>query len=309
MNYSDFLSQIRCMVQSHMGSQAAVSIQPVLKNNNLRLDGLLILNPGENISPTIYLNHYYEEYLDGTSMQDIIKDIELVYETHRCPAAFDTDIFRDFRRIRHKIAFRLINLEANPDLLADLPHIPFLDLAIVFYFTIENDFIGSSTALIHNNHMELWKTSPEELYSLALQNTRSLFGCEIRPMEQLIREMTGQSLPLPSGSRRNSDFLYVLTNRDRIYGASCILYRDILEQFAKQVESSFYILPSSIHEVILISAERSPSPQSLQQMVHEINQTELAAEEILSDNVYLYRTDTKELELAAPHTQRERTSR
>lgn len=303
MNYSDFLSQIRQQMAMQMGGQASVSIQPVLKNNNLRLDGLLILNPGENIAPTIYLNNYYKEYLDGTPMQDIVREIGQVYETHRCPAVFDTDLFRDFRRVKNSIAFRVINHGANTELLEDLPHIHFLDLAVVFYFTIENDFIGSSTALIHNKHMELWDTSADELYSLAYTNTRSRSGCRLSPMGQVLLELAGQ-ISLPDADMSGfipeitpADSICILSNNDRIFGASCLLYQDILDAFASHIKDDFYIIPSSIHEVILLPRRTSPSPLSLQNMVREINCTEVAPEEILSDNIYIYHAESHKLGL------------
>ncbi len=325
MNYPDFLSQIRCQMELRMGSQASVSIQPVLKNNDLHLDGLLIMQPGENITPTIYLNDYYEEYLGGASMQDILSDIECVYETHRCPASFDVALFQDFERLKGKIAFRLINRAANKTLLEDLPFIPFLDLAVVFYFTIENDFIGSSTALIHKRHMELWETTAEELYLLAFSNTRSHYGCEIRPMEQLIREIlerdgspflkkdssvydclssgTGQVLESSAGmadccpEKKSANPMYILTNRERAFGAVCLLYDEVLQKFADELDDDFYVLPSSIHEVILLPCKKSPSPDSLQNMVREINETDVAPDEVLSDHIYVYRAAGRHLGL------------
>ncbi|QNM05294.1 DUF5688 family protein [Qiania dongpingensis] len=315
MNYPDFLSQIRCQMEHRMDSQASVSIQPVLKNNGLRLDGLLIMQPGENITPTIYLNDYYEEYLNGASMQDILSDIECVYEAHRCPASFDVALFQDFERLKGKIAFRLINRAANKTLLEDLPFIPFLDLAVVFYFTIENDFIGSSTALIHKRHMELWETSAEELYLLAFSNTRSHYGCEIRPMDQLIREILerdGNSFLkkdpsvydcLSAGMADNApekkpaNPMYILTNRERAFGAVCLLYDEVLQKFANELNDDFYVLPSSIHEVILLPCKKSPSPDSLQNMVREINETDVAPDEVLSDHIYVYRAAGRHLGL------------
>lgn len=296
MNYPDFLSQICHLMEDRMGSQATVSVRQVLKNNSLHLDGLLILHPGENIAPTIYLNNYYKEYINGMPISEIVREIGEIYESHRCPASFDVAMFQDFERIRPKIAFRLINRASNLELLEDIPYLPFLDLAIVFYFTLENDFIGSSTALVHKKHMELWETTPEELYSLAYTNTRSLFGCKIQLMEQIIREMLGREKNSESRLRKEPmDFIYILSNYQRIFGSACILYSDVLKQFSEEIQDDFYILPSSIHETILIPYKKSPSPDKLQEMVHSINLTEVPPEEFLSDNVYLYHADNDQL--------------
>ncbi|MDI9241805.1 DUF5688 family protein [Fusibacillus kribbianus] len=286
MNYSEFLSAVRNNMEDRYKNGASVLIHPVLKNNGLRLDGLLILQPGENISPTIYLNPYYDRYLSGTGLEDILDDIEAAYEEHHYPMNFNTSLFRDFSYVRDKISFRLINRASNMALLSDIPFLPFLDLAVVFYFHLEHEFFGSSTVLIHKEHMALWDTDCEELYTLACANTRSLTGCELFPMETLIRSFLDPSDQFPL---KNLSSLYVLTNKSQIFGAACLLYEDVLADFARVCEDDFYVLPSSVHEVLLLPVKKSPPVSSLLDMVHEINRTEVPIQDVLSDQIYLYR--------------------
>lgn len=293
MNYSEFLSTI-CSHMKNRYMDASVSIHPVLKNNNKRLDGLLILQPGENIAPTIYLNSYYTRYRKGTSLDRLFEEIASLYEKHRFPSLFDLSLLRDFERIRNRISFRLINRASNPELLADIPYLPFLDLAIVFFFTLEDEIIGNSTVLIHNSHLNLWEITAKELFRLAQTNSRFLTGYEIIPMERLLfPDAKKETLPPSSASE-----IFVLSNRTRVFGAACLLYDDILASFAGMLQDDFYVLPSSIHEVLLLPVKHSPSPNSLLEMVREVNEQEVAPEDILSNQVYLYRAKDRQLGIA-----------
>ena len=108
MNYEEFLDRVRTMAEHRTGGEAQVTIRPILKNNNLRLDGLLILYPGENISPALYLNQYYARYLGGIPMEMILDEIFATYESCRCPDRFDLDQLRDFDGLGN-ISVRLIS--------------------------------------------------------------------------------------------------------------------------------------------------------------------------------------------------------
>ncbi|MCI8464836.1 MAG: hypothetical protein HFI63_03115 [Lachnospiraceae bacterium] len=282
MNYSEFLSEIRHHMERRY-REACVSVRTVLKNNGQCLDGLLILQPDENISPTIYLNSYYTQYLNGLPLDDILEEITIVYENHRLPSRFDLSLFRDFDQIRNQISFRLIGRSANLELLSDIPFLPFLDLAIVFFFTLEHEIIGTSSVLIRNNHLELWNTDTEELFSLAKTNTRSLSGCEIIPMERLLFPDTTEDSFSPSAHT-----LFVLSSHTRTFGAACLLYEDVLASFSSLLQDDFYVLPSSIHEVLLIPLKKSPPAEALLEMVQDINRTEVSPEDVLSNHLYLY---------------------
>ena len=92
--------------------------------------------------------------------------------------------------------------------------------------------------------------------------------------------------------------MYVLTNRKRCNGAACVLYEQVLENFAKKINDNLYILPSSVHEVIMIPASFAGKASQLREMVEEINATQVEDEEVLSDSVYFFNRMTKKLELA-----------
>ena len=111
MTYQEFKQNIVHAIQTKLGSNAKVILQDVIKNNDLHLDGLTILSDQSNISPTIYLNYYYQHYLHGMSLSAIYEDILLRYKCHTPKTPIDIRFFTDFGKVREKIIFKLINYE------------------------------------------------------------------------------------------------------------------------------------------------------------------------------------------------------
>lgn len=315
MTYDEFVCCVRDGMAEILGNNVNVKIHKVLKNNDIELDALTILNQSSNVSPTIYLNSYYEELQDGMEIGEIINEIYQLYEEHSNKLHFDVDIFKDFEKIRGRIAYKLINTKSNMKLLTDIPSVPFLDLSIVFYCLLDNDYLGSATALIHNIHKDMWNISTEELYEIAKQNTPKILQYELKNMNELIREILVDDLqktiyerddrydencnmPGPEevadgllkdiSSAREQISMYVLTNKQRTNGAACILYENVMEEFAWSVGEDLFVLPSSVHEVILVPAVRGINEEELTQMVREVNSEELDEIDILSDHVYFY---------------------
>lgn len=307
MDYSEFLNYIEESVKKITEDTAYISIHNVIKNNALELDGLVILERDQNVSPTIYLNDYYTEYLDGRELDSIIEEIYNLYQENRGKFDFPLDYFKDFNRIKSRIAYKLINYERNQKLLSMVPHRKILDLAIVYYCVIDSEQLGCATALIYNNHMKLWDTSEEELFRLADENTPNLFRPVLRNMEEILQEMLlnekmaeeDTNEILDDMQSRNTEVpMYVLTNESKLNGAVCLFYTNVLKEFCNNMNRDIYILPSSIHEVILIPSIRHNEVNRLESMVREVNETQVENEEILSDNVYIYDRSTDCLMMA-----------
>lgn len=274
-----------------------ISIQTICKNNGLYLDGLVIMENNCNISPTLYLNYYYESYRDGTSFQQVYETILENYRQNKPAQSIDVRFFTQFENAKSKIALKLINYEQNMALLEDVPHIQFLDMAIVFYCLISMDSqAGNATILIHNSHLSYWDTTPEELFQIAKRNTRKMLPARLNNMNDVLRDLSGKHMLFPPFQPDEDIYpMFVLTNQINLYGAACILYEDLLKDYARQSETDFYILPSSIHEVILIPAVDPNCQQELSQMVKEVNHSQLLEEEILSDHAYYYSRESNEI--------------
>ena len=292
MEFNSFTTLVQREVEKRAGENYRVKLNDVMKNNGVVLRGITIRQDDSNISPTIYLNPYYDAYENGdTTLGTVIDEVIDTYERNKINRSIDMKFFLNYETVRSRIIFKLINTEKNRELLRDVPYIPFHDLSIVFQCLVSEERFGNASILIHNVHLQLWKVNARELYECALENTPLLQGYELADMNTVLEEMKalGGIDDEEIEDMQQEVPMYVLSNKSRINGASCILYKDILKDFAMVVDKDLYVLPSSIHEVILLPSDGTQESEQLKEMVREINQSQVEKEEVLSDSVYYYR--------------------
>ena len=189
-----------------------------------------------------------------------------------------------------------MNCDKNMELLEKIPHRCFLNLAIVYFAVIDNVDNGRGIVTIYNNHLEHWKVGEELLYKLAMKNTPVLYPAELKPMNQVVsdmilkedRDIDVDTLIAHVDSMNEQFPMYVLTNTYRSYGASCMLYDGLMRKLALRMNTDFYIIPSSVHELILIPVAEDITRDDLDDMIKSINSTEISKEEVLSDTSYIY---------------------
>ena len=290
MTYDFFKQQLMDSLREFFPADTQIVIRPFPHNNQLILDGLTILEPGSNISPTIYLNFYFEKYQKGMNLSTIEQQILQYYHRH-CPINhIDTSFFTDYNRVRSRIVYRLVHYEKNRELLKEIPHFPYLDLAVIFYCLVAEEPYENASILIYNHHLAYWKLQKETLRTLAQTNTPLLLPWRCDSLAELIMPALDV---LPVKERPTQEALldaetipmYVLSNEQRYFGASCILYPNALKEISQKFADSLFILPSSIHEVIIIPASYTEDANELSEIVHDVNVSEVAQDEILSDSV------------------------
>lgn len=282
------------------GQFEKVSLQKVLKNNGVTRWGLLLYSAGSNIAPTIYLEPFYEAYEHGADMEELIEKI-CKYGGAPCKSA-DMPFLLKFSKAKDKVCMKLINREANGGLLEKVPYREFLDLAVVYYIDYNNPQIGAGTIQIYNSHMEMWGVTEEDLWEAASSNTPERKPGRVESMEDILAEMFAEQ-----GNRdrecsccrgKGPLLMLVITNKERLYGATVVLYSGMLKQAADQADSDLFILPSSLHEVIAVPVAEGTGAVELRKMVMEVNRTQLQPEDVLSNNVYIYRKEQDRLEIA-----------
>lgn len=291
MEYREFLENVRKEVESRYDSNVSVTLNHVMKNNGTELDGITIMEKDKNIAPTIYINSFYDRYREGVSLKAVVSEIIRIYNQNKNLININADYFENYENVRKTIVYKLVNYQKNKKLLEDVPYKRVLDLAVVFYCLIEQRKGVSATALIHNEHLRIWNVTEDEIYNDALKNTPVLLAGSIVPMSKILSEIAGTA-PVDNDEKvceyTGEDILYVLTNSSRVNGAACILYDNLLKKFANDVHSDLYILPSSVHEVIIVPKKNAFDKSELADMVREVNEQGVSQDEILSDNVYEY---------------------
>lgn len=301
-----FADTVKTAMEAYYGDDYKVTVQNVNKNNGLILTGITILKNDSNIAPTIYLNQAYEQYQEGRTLADICKEVIHIHEKYKVQKNFDISCVTNFSKVKSSICYKLINAQKNEALLKDVPHVFIEDLAVIYYILVSSNAEETGTITVKNNMMELWNVTTDDLYELALANTQRLFRGSVQSMANVMIDILSKELD-DKAAMEFYDMMvdvddmvpmYVCTNTMKSNGAGVILYDGLLREFANRVDSDVFILPSSIHETLLIPVSAGMDIEFLKNMVRDINKTEVAPDEILSDNVYYFNRLLDRVELA-----------
>ena len=310
--YEEFLEKCMEGLKSRLGEGYTIQVNTILKNNSIALDGVIILKEGAKITPNIYLDQYYVQYEQGEDLQNILEDILQVY-ADKANEKCDVEIQFSLEAMKDKIIYRLVNREKNQELLSTCPYMDYLDLAVTFHCLIQEQEDCIGTIRITNEHMQYWGVTTAEIYQYAVENTQKLMPPLLRRMEDVLREilqsnqigMEQEEIQLElerlkleeEDDTEDKAQMYILSNTKGINGAACLMYPDVIPNFARLLQSDVYILPSSIHEIILLPANQLYELAKLEEMVSDINQTQVPYEEILSNHVYYYSITSKQIRI------------
>ena len=293
MKIEDFMEKVKNSVIEKLGKEYQVTVCKSDKNNGVVCTGLRVQKNDCSVAPLIYLDEHFRQYKNGnTTLSSIVKYV--VKESRKKSPCVDIQQYLIYENIRKNVVYRLVNTESNRDLLEDIPHLEFLDLSIIFRCTVAQEDIGPASILIHNVHMKLWDITIQELYHDAVMNTPRLEEYEIKDMTEVMREiMTEENSDGSDQDACMEDFsdsmpLYVLSNKNRIEGSGCMLYPDLMKDFSEKIGSSFYIIPSSVHECLLLPTKEDVQGEEIRNMIKEINDTQVSIEERLSYSLYYY---------------------
>lgn len=292
MNYQEFISLIKENVSGYFDEKTSVSIQHTTKNNGTTRIGLSISNVETNISPTIYLEEFFLQFQNGRPAYDIANNIVELYEEVKFDHPWDVEQIQNIYRAKSKLVYKLIHYNRNKTFLKDIPHIPYLDLAIVFCIYLEQTERGSATILVTNDLLKTWNLSTSELLRIASENTPEFLTAELKPMHMVIMELSNYAYKY---DENHESQMHVLSNEYGYLGAACILYDHVLEDIGNLFDEDYYVLPSSIHEVIILPASCHFTQDELSEMVNEINKTQVSEEEILSDHAYYFNRELNQL--------------
>lgn len=291
MDFNVFTDNIVNVLQQRMGHEYDVKVTKVTKNNDIELTGVVLMKESDNLSPTIYLDGLFEEYQDGAYIEDLAEQIIRLYKEQLPAGRLDMDFFRNFEQVKDRIFYKLVSYNKNRKMLEKLPYYKWNDLAIIFYYAMEEERIGRASITIHHQHLKMWEQSMDTLYAVAQENMKKSMPELLVSMKDLLEETTGLKMGedtyLP---------MYVLTNQEKVYGAAAMLYSEHMKKLAERWQTDLLILPSSIHEVLLLPDDGQNEYAFYRQMVEEVNTTQVEPEEVLSYSLYRYCREKAEIE-------------
>lgn len=295
MSKYDFLKQVeeQLLKRPEMAG-LTVDSSVCIRNNDIKKHGISIRKGDEAVSPVFYVDSYYEDYARKKNTLDEVVDaiISSLRRVQMSKPKIDPGDL-SFESCKDRITFRLVSAKRNQMLLKDLPYIPFLDLAIIFTITWWIAETGVESIKITNGIMESWGIDAAGLMSYAVKNTPKLFPPRFTSLYQLLQDQYG--FPKLEGMEDGPVPLYLLSNESLVNGATTLLYEDAMCRLGEEIGDDFYILPSSIHEVLVLPAGDMEAfdMDEMKKMVKEINKEHVGAEDVLSDQVYFYKKNEK----------------
>ncbi|WP_434311293.1 DUF5688 family protein [Hominifimenecus sp. rT4P-3] len=310
MGYEELLHYFLDELRAAFSDTATVYLHQFPKNNGIPVDTICISSKEASAYPAIYFSDYWNRYQNGESRETLLENIIQTCQSAAIQCPWDFSRALTYSSAQPYLAPKLIHKKRNQELLKNVPYQTFLDLAIVSCLCFFSPGMPPASALIQNQHLDLWDITPETLQMDASQNLNSLLTPQLLPLDTLIYQIIREEISGLSKEDENPDTpalirelcgdpsespMYVLTNAHRYLGATGLLQENLLKQFAIQQSAGFFILPSSIHEVILIPETSGISPKELQNMLMEINTTTVSAEEWLSNEIYYYSVNQEKI--------------
>lgn len=313
MDYSEFMEYVEDNILRYLPKEyenADIELTKTLKNNSVVLDTLIVRKDNEPASPQVYLNRVYENYREGQSLDTIMKNCgETISNSTIDPEYLEiVSHITEYETVKDQIIPRVCNAAENTEFLSSRPHRLKNDLAVYYAVKVYTDDNGVGTITINNQVMKSMGVSEKELNDTALNNISKqayiqtaasmMLGMMVGDFSRDFGVSEAEARQMLEASMPDENDMWIVTNREKVNGAAVIMSPTVREQIGEVVGGDYYVLPSSIHEIIIIPKEKHENVQELTDMVKQVNQTCVNSDEILSDNVYEYQIREKTLKLA-----------
>ena len=316
MNFDKFVDEVKSNIKDYLPNEYADShteINKVTKLNE-QYTGLVVQKEGQQLVPNINLEHYFDELQSGVPMDRVMEKIAEGVQYAEPP--IDLGIFSDYEHAKEALFIRLCNVEANKELLQTVPHTIVEDLAITYHLMAIRDEDGIGSTIVNNNLLEMLKVSKEQLHQDAVSNSPEILPEVFEPMDNIMKRMLTEQMRedgmspdeidmvLEDMSVNQENPMMVLTNENGVGGAAALFYPEVMEKIAEKMKGNYFVLPSSIHEVILLPDDGKMNFRELKEMVTDINASQVLPNERLADQVYHYDAEDKVFEKAASFEER-----
>lgn len=314
MNFDEFknsfATDVKEKLEANTEKEFTVEARTVEKMNET-YEGLTVKPDDGEIGVNLNLDNLYQEYQNGTSYDSIVtKAADIATEALDNRPDFDLDSIKDYDKMKSTLAIEIVSADRNRSTLETVPHKEIEDMAVVYRFIIsEGPLSGTGSILVTNQMLDNYGITAAQLHEDALKNAPEIRPLVIEGMAEVLAkqmgvedlEMLGFNIP------PEQEQMFVASVEGNVHGAGVIAYQNFMDQAAERAGGSFYILPSSIHEVLIIPDNGKFDTASLEQMVREVNATTVDITEQLTDSVYHYDAETKVFELAEKFDERTAT--
>ena len=306
MTFKEFQNEITSSIKQYLPtsfSDAEISINTVIKQNGVELSGLTIRKPGQTVTANIYLNSLYEDFVNGRDLDEIKQYISQIRQHHDGDIGLDVSAITDFDTIKSAIQIKLISREKNQEYLqqGNKPHIDVAtDLTEVFYIDLGEDTQNGFMSTVITEHLmhHYGINDVNVLHDIAVKNMTP--RARLSSMFQVLSEIMPQNMSDAELCMEDNQ-MFVLTNDKKHCGSAMLLCPEVMDHVAEQIGTkSYYILPSSVEECLIVPEKAGMDVEELAAMVKDINSSDVIDQEIfLSNHVFQYDYDTHQIVTAA----------
>ncbi|MBR5649756.1 DUF5688 family protein [Pseudobutyrivibrio sp.] len=310
LNYEQFKEQFKDDLKKSLEAEGykieRIDVIPNAKLQHGEYDAITVRLEDSMVGPSGNLENFFDIYEKSNGNYDTVLGhvTEKFADAIENVPGYDVNQLKDYEFIKDKLVLDVVNAKKNEAILNEIPHKKLADLAVVYRAQLGRDGDGIATVLINNMMLEAMGVTPEQLHKDAVAIAPEIRPVEVNTLMGEIIELTGAEIPgLEVGGPEEQ--ILVGTVRDKMHGACVLAYPDFLDNMASQNGGSFYIIPSSIHEVLMVPESLGTDPKALQEMIETVNATELRPEDILSDKLYHYDANERLFELADDYEKRQ----
>ena len=314
MTFEEFTEQVKKEIRNYLPpdyADAKMEVTESLKINSA-YQSMTIKKEGQQIAAAVNLNEMYKEYERGGELMPVLFKIADIVLTQ--PDDLDVKKLENYEMAKESLFIRVCNAESNKELLASVPHETVGDLAVTYHVMMDRSEDGYGSTIVSNNLLEKYGITESQLKADAMENCGRILSPTLEPMNQVMARMMGfkdvdlQSVPFDTAVE-NFDFekdnMFVLSNTAATNGASTIFYPEVMEKIGEHAGGDFFVIPSSVHEVLLVPDDGVMKRNDLEKIIREINSNEVDPKDRLSDSLYHYDNKEHKLERAVDFEQRQ----
>ena len=301
MDYEKFLNQFQEDLKRNLPEKftdAEIKVIDVEKLQGESYKGLNIRAEGSNVAASMNMKNYFDQYEDGRGYTDILRDVtkQVISALDHKPEINISEL-SDYEAMKQKLSVELVPTKGNEEMLESVPHKDVEDMAMVCRFTLESSDQGKASILIRDSMLKNYGITPDQLFKDAMEYAPKNQPAVLKSMAEVLGEMMGEPQENFMGLGPEEIPMYVASVPDNNLGAGVIMYPGFLDEAAEKIGGDFHILPSSLHEVILVPDDGDAKAAVLADMVQEVNATQVSPEDQLSDHVYHYDSREKVFEM------------
>ena len=300
MDFEDFKKILVEEIKNELEHRGRINMEVSsvhVEKLNESYDAATVKEKDSHIGVNVNLNRLFDQYNadEITVTEAISRAAEAAENGLKDTPQFDVNSLTDYSQMKDKLSMEVVSAERNAEMLEKIPHEDMEDMAIVYRLILGENGSGRGTFLVTNNLLENFGITQEKLHADAMENAPEIRPAEVRGMTEIMNEMLpGFGQDMSSADEQ----MFVASVPDKINGAGVIAYPNFMEEAAQKLGGDFYVLPSSIHEVLLVRDNGQITAKELEQMVKEVNSTKVSPDEQLTDHVYHYDAKVHVFEMA-----------